>query len=195
MFSFLTIANRTTQTEEEKTSFLCRLVGQDQQGGDRMEHSHADVRLVCYELLTFKAHLLTSNQEYCGVTGWPPESNSWRPKWRASKADIYYRIEGPRRWFYSQRVVHSEDEAMDGDQAGTGWDVLNRNKLIWADHSRLTCAMLSGLNSTWILKGWVAKIRQICLAVIENFDKSKMNLKKPGASWLICCNHQREHGA
>ena len=43
------------QTEEEKTPFLCRLVGQDQQGGDRREQSHACVRLVCYGLLTFEA--------------------------------------------------------------------------------------------------------------------------------------------
>ena len=45
------------QTEEEKKTFLCRLVGQDQQGGDRREQSqsHACVRLVCYGLLTFEA--------------------------------------------------------------------------------------------------------------------------------------------
>ena len=119
VFSFLTIANRSMQTEEEKNPSLCRLVEQYQQGGDRRDQSHAEVRLVCYELLTIQAYIFTSNQKYCGVDDWPPESNSRRPRWRASEEDIYYGTEGPRRWCYAQRMVHSEDEAVDGGQAGT----------------------------------------------------------------------------
>ena len=84
---------------------------------------------------------------------------------------------------------------MDGGQPGTSWDAFNRNELIQVDHSRLTCAMLSGVSSTWILKRWGAKIRQMYLAIFGKFIKSKLNLKTQGASWLICCNHHREHRA
>ena len=84
---------------------------------------------------------------------------------------------------------------MDGGQPGTSWDAFNRNELIQVDHSRLTCAMLSGVSSTWILKRWGAKIGQMYLATFGKFIELKLNLKTQGASWLICCNHHREHRA
>ena len=62
----------------------------------------------------------TSNQMYCGVAGWPAESNSRSSCWPASEADILNTVEGPWHWRHAQGVVCREDAAADGGQAGNG---------------------------------------------------------------------------